>query len=145
MEQYYLWIKSFHLIAVISWMAGILYLPRLFVYHTRAAINSDLDNTLKVMEQKLLRVIMNPAMIVTFLLGLLLVKIYGIKALGLWFHIKLGLVFLLTIMHGLLAKWRKDFAIGANKHSEKFYRLINEIPAILMIFVIILVIVKPFE
>ena len=145
MANYYMWFKAMHIIAIISWMAGIFYLPRLYVYHTRAQAGSEMDKTFQIMEAKLLRVIMNPAMIMSYVFGLLNAYIYGIPALGVWFHIKMGAVIGLTIMHGLLARWRKDFAAGNNKHSEKFYRIINEVPVIFMVIAVFMVVVKPFE
>lgn len=145
MANYYEWFKALHVICVISWMAGLLYLPRIFVYHTRAEAGSEMDKTFQTMEKKLLRIIMNPAMIGTYLFGLVLVAIYGLEALGVWFHIKIMAVIILTIMHMLMAKFRKAFAEGKNHHSETFYRFFNEAPAILMIIAVIMVIVKPFE
>jgi protoporphyrinogen IX oxidase len=145
MEDYFLWYKSIHVISVISWMAAMLYMPRLFLYHTRAKKGSEMDKTFQIMESRLLRVIMNPAMLLTYFFGLLTAYIYGFVALGMWFHIKMLVVVALTIFHGLLARWIKVFARGENKHSEKFYRLINEVPTILMIIAVVLVIVKPFE
>lgn len=145
MEDYFLWYKSIHVISVISWMAAMLYMPRLFLYHTRAKKGSEMDKTFQIMESRLLRVIMNPAMLLTYFFGLLTAYVYGFVALGMWFHIKMLVVAALTIFHGLLAGWIKAFARGKNKHSEKFYRLINEVPTILMIIAVVLVIVKPFE
>jgi putative membrane protein len=145
MEQYFLWYKSLHVIAVISWMAAIFYLPRLFAYHASVEKGSDSDKIFQLMEVRLLRIIMNPAMIITYISGFMISYIYGIKALGGWFHIKLTCVLLLTIFHGLLAKWRKDFTIGKNKYSSRFYKIVNEIPTILMIIIVIMVIIKPFE
>lgn len=145
MENYYVWYKAIHIISVISWMAAMFYLPRLFVYHTRAAVGSEMDQTFKVMEKKLLRLIMTPAMIATYIFGFLLAYIYGFVALGAWFHIKMLAVLALTAMHGMQAKWVKDFARGANKHSEKFYRVVNEVPVIFMIIAVVMVVVKPFE
>lgn len=144
-EEYYFWYKSIHIIAVISWMAALFYMPRLFVYHTRAEIGSEMDKTFQIMEKKLLRIIMNPAMIVTYIFGLLNAYIYGFAALGMWFHIKMGAVLGLTIFHGLQARWMKKFATGNNTHSERFFRMINEIPVVLMIIAVIMVTVKPFE
>jgi putative membrane protein len=126
-------------------MAALFYMPRLFVYHTKAKIGSELDKTLQIMEYRLLRIIMNPAMIATYIFGLTNAYIYGLGALGIWFHIKMLAVIILTIIHGLLAKWRKDFVSGKNLHSEKFYRIFNEVPVIAMIVAVIMVIVKPFE
>ena len=140
-----MWYKAIHVISVISWMAAMFYMPRLFVYHTRAEVGSEMDKTFQQMEYKLLKIIMTPSMILTYFFGILIAYIYGFVALGIWFHIKMTAVLGLTIFHGILAKWRKDFINGTNKHSEKFYRLINEIPPILMIIAVIMVIVKPFE
>lgn len=140
----YLWVKSLHLMAVISWMAGLFYLPRLFVYHADAERGSELSETFKIMERKLLRFIMNPAMIVTWLAGgAMLWADSSLMQQG-WMHAKLTLVVLMTVYHHALGKWRKAFLADANTHSHKFYRKINEIPTILMIGIVILVIVKPF-
>lgn len=145
MITYYLWFKALHVISVIFWMAGLLYLPRLYVYHTRIAIGSEADKTFQMMESRLLRLIMNPAMIITYILGIIISYMYGMISLGGWFHIKMTAVLGLTIFHGLLARWRKNFVNGTNIHSEKFYRVINEIPAVLIIIAVIMVIVKPFD
>jgi putative membrane protein len=126
-------------------MAGMLYMPRLFMYHTKTEKNSEMDKTFQIMERRLLRLIMNPAMIMTYIFGLLTAYIYGFAALGMWFHLKMCAVLFLTIFHMFLAQWRKDFEKGKNIHSAKFYKIINEIPTILMILAVILVIVKPFE
>src|SRR4051812_48705132 len=122
----YLWLKAFHIIAVISWMAGMLYLPRLFVYHCGAAPGSPQSETFKTMERKLLRVIINPAMILVWILGLWLLYETGDYKAG-WFHAKFALVIILSGYHGLLARWMKDFAADRNRRSEKFYRIANEI------------------
>jgi putative membrane protein len=145
MANYYEWYKALHIIAVISWMAAILYMPRLFVYHSRAEIGSEMDKTFQIMERRLLKIIMTPAMIATYVFGITNAYIYGFVALGGWFHIKMTAVLGLTAMHGMLAKWRKDFAKGENKHSEKFYRIINEVPFLLMVIAVVMVVVKPFE
>jgi len=126
-------------------MAGMLYMPRLFMYHTKTEKNSEMDKTFQIMERRLLRLIMNPAMIMTYIFGLLTAYIYGFAALGMWFHLKMCAVLFLTILHMFIARWRKDFEKGKNIHSAKFYKIINEIPTILMILAVILVIVKPFE
>jgi putative membrane protein len=139
----YLWLKAFHIIAVIAWMAGMLYLPRLFVYHCAAPPGSPQSETFKVMERRLLRVIINPAMIATWLLGLWLAWQGGLFRAG-WLHGKLALVLALSGLHGLFARWVKDFAADRNRHSAKFYRIINEVPAVLLIFIVILAVVKPF-
>lgn len=145
MADYYDWFKALHVISVISWMAGLFYLPRLYVYHTRATKGSEMDKTFVVMEKKLLRIIMNPAMISSYFFGLMLVYIYGLEALGIWFHIKLLAIIVLTIFHMLLARFRRAFEEGRNNYSETFYRYLNEVPTIMMIIAVIMVIVKPFE
>ena len=139
----YPWVKAFHVIAVISWMAAMLYLPRLFVYHCETVPGSAESERFKVMERRLLRAIMNPAMIAAWVLGLILVFTISPWAQG-WFHAKLLFVILLSTLHGFLARWRKDFARDANSHSQRFYRIVNEIPALLMIGIVIFVVVKPF-
>ena len=145
MEDYFLWYKSIHVISVISWMAAMFYMPRLFVYHCRAEVGSEMDKTFQLMEYRLLKIIMTPSMLLTYFFGLLTAYVYGFVALGLWFHIKMLAVIVLTAIHGLLAKWVKDFAKGENKHTEKFYRIINEIPVVFMVISVVMVIVKPFE
>ncbi len=139
----YEWIKALHVIAVIAWMAGMLYLPRLFVYHAQTDSGSQQSETFKIMERRLLRAIMTPAMIVTWLAGLWLVWKGGWMQAG-WFHAKFALVIVLSGVHGFLAARVKDFASDANTRGHKFYRLINEVPTLLMILIVILVIVKPF-
>ncbi len=140
--DWYSWIKALHVIAVIAWMAGLLYLPRLFVYHCDAAPGSELSETLKVMERRLLRSIMNPAQGAVFLLGLPMVWVQGWSQP--WLIAKLVLVAGLVIVHHLLATWRKDFAADRNTRPARFYRLWNEVPTVLMIGIVILVIVRPF-
>jgi protoporphyrinogen IX oxidase len=142
-DRMYEWIKAFHIIAVISWMAGMLYLPRLFVYHCGAEPGSKQSETFKVMERRLLRAIINPAMILTWLLGLWLVWRGGFVAAG-WLHLKLALVVLLSGVHMAFARWVRDFGADRNPRSEKFYRIMNELPTLLMIGIVILVVVKPF-
>ena len=139
----YLWLKAFHIIAVISWMAGMLYLPRLFVYHCGAPVGSPQSETFKVMERKLLRVIVNPAMIATWLLGLWIAHQGGFFKAG-WLHAKFALVVILSAYHGLLVRWMKDFAADKNQRSEKFYRIANEIPTALLILIVLLAVIKPF-
>jgi putative membrane protein len=139
----YEWIKALHVIAVISWMAGMLYLPRLFVYHCEAEIGSKQSETFKVMERRLLKAIINPAMILTWLLGLYLAwsgQLFSAH----WLHAKLALVLVLSGTHGFFSRWVRDFAADRNTRSQKFYRIINEVPTVLMIGIVILVIVKPF-
>ena len=142
-EWIYLWIKALHVIAVIAWMAGMLYLPRLFVYHCVAEVGSKQSETFKIMERRLRKAIINPAMIVTWLAGLYLAWSGGWFAAG-WFHGKLLLVLVMSGVHGFFVRWVKDFAADRNTKSQKFYRIINEIPTVLMIGIVILVIVKPF-
>ena len=144
----YEWIKAFHIIAVIAWMAGMLYLPRLFVYHCAAEKDSVQSETFKTMERRLLRAIINPGMIATWLLGLWLAwhgpdSRYGWFASG-WFEAKLALVIALSALHGFFARWVKDFAADRNRHSARFYRIINELPTAIMIGIVILAVVKPF-
>ena len=141
----YLYVKALHVIAIIAWMAGMFYLPRLYVYHVGAARGSELSETLKVMENRLLRFIINPAMVASWLLGLTLIfgfDVIDMRTAG-WLHVKLTAVVLLTVMHIMLAKWRKDFAADRNTRSAGFYRLINEVPTALLIIIVIMVIVKP--
>lgn len=143
---HYLWFKAFHLVAVIAWMAGMLYLPRLFVYHADAEKGSVLSETLKIMEYRLLRYIINPAMGAVFLLGglMLWANWEGLMSGQGWMHAKLLLVFALAGLHGCFSRWRKQFARDENTRPAKFYRMMNEVPTILMIGIIVLVIVKPF-
>jgi putative membrane protein len=138
------WIKAFHVIFVITWMAGMLYLPRLFVYHTQAKPGSEGSERFKVMERKLLRGIINPSMIAVWILGPLLAWITG-AYMDLWLQIKFALVIVLSGIHGYLARCWKDFAADRNTRSERFYRVLNEIPAVLMIAIVILAVVKPFS
>jgi protoporphyrinogen IX oxidase len=139
----YLWLKAFHVIAVIAWMAGMLYLPRLFVYHCDASPRSPQSETFKVMERRLLQVIINPAMVVTWALGLWLGWQGGWLAAG-WLHAKILLVLLLSTLHGFMMRWVRDFGRDSNQHTAKFFRVINEVPTILMIGIVILAVVKPF-
>lgn len=139
----YEWAKALHVIAVISWMAGMLYLPRLFVYHCEAEIGSKQSESFKVMERRLLKAIINPAMVLTWILGLYLAWSGHWFTAG-WFHAKLTLVLIMSGVHGFLSARVRDFAQDKNTRSAKFYRIINEVPTILMILIVILVIVKPF-
>lgn len=135
-------IKICHILSVISWLAGLLYLPRIFAYHTKVAKNSESDLIFQEMERKLLRYIMNPAMILTIIFGLYLANEIGFSFI--WLHIKITLVLILIFYHHFLGKCRKNFINSTNKYSEKFYRIINEVPTILMIAIVTLVILKPF-
>jgi len=143
MDLWYPWIKAFHLIAAMAWMAGMLYLPRLFVYHCAAEPGSVQSETFKVMERRLLRAIINPAMIATWVLGLWLVWASEAWRAG-WFEAKFILVLLLSGVHGLLVSSFKAFAADRNRNSGKFYRVVNELSTVLMIGIVILAIVKPF-
>jgi len=145
MEDYFLWYKSIHIISVIFWMAAMLYMPRLFVYHVDAKKDSEMDKTFQVMENRLLKFIMNPAMILTYFFGFLTAYVYGMVALGAWFHIKMLVVLILTIFHAFLARSVKAFARGENSYSKRFFKIINEVPAILIIIAVIMVVIKPFE
>jgi putative membrane protein len=144
--DFYPYVKAFHIISIIAWMAGMLYLPRLFVYHTQAAPGSEMSETLKVMERRLLKAIINPAMAAAWVLGLILVFWYGVIdwSADYWFHAKLTLVILLSGFHGALSRWRKDFEADRNTRSQRFYRIANEVPTVIMIIVVLLVVVRPF-
>jgi putative membrane protein len=138
-----LWIKALHVVAVISWMAGLLYMPRLFIYHTDAARGSQMSETFKVMEQRLLQVIMRPAMMITWALGLYLAwAVYGFQ--GGWLHMKILAVILLTGVHLHYAQAVSAFARDGERRTPRYWRLMNEVPTVLMIVIVILVIVKPF-
>lgn len=143
--NYYNWLKALHIIAVISWMAGMLYLPRLFVYHADAKAGSDKSETFKIMERRLLKLIMNPAMIVTWLAGLsMLYANPGILSGQGWMHAKLLFVLALSGVHGMLAGMVRKFGNDTNEKNAKFFRILNEIPTILMIIIVVLVVVQPF-
>ncbi len=139
------YIKAFHVIAIIAWMAGLLYLPRLFVYHAASKKGSEQSETFKEMERRLLRLITTPAMLAAWAFGLVLAfsGVIDWSRDG-WFHAKLVLVVLLSAYHGCLAMWTKDFALDRNTHSPRFYRIANEIPTLLMIGTVILAVVRPF-
>jgi len=143
----YLLFKSIHLIAVISWMAGLLYLPRIFVYHSEAVQNNktgDLMSTFKIMERRLFVYIMNPAMIVSWIFGILLIHTIGMDNFGsIWLQLKLAFVIILTIYHFFLFQCLRKFAANTNTYSPKFYRIINEIPTVLLIAIILVVVFKP--
>ncbi len=140
--DWYAWIRALHIISVMAWMAGMLYLPRLFVYHASAAPGSELSETLKVMERRLLRAIINPAMMAAFLFGGLMLVVQDWSQ-G-WLQAKLVLVIAMSALHGFLARWRKDFAGDRNRRPPHFYRVANEIPTVLLIAIVILAVVKPF-
>jgi putative membrane protein len=139
----YQWLLAFHIIAVIAWMAGMLYLPRLFVYHCEADVGSRQSETFKVMERRLLKAIINPAMILTWLLGLWLAW-QGNWFAAHWLHAKLVLVLAMSGVHGVLSKYVREFAADRRRKSQKFFRILNEVPTVLLILIVILVVVKPF-
>jgi len=139
----YLVLKAVHIMAVIAWMAGLLYLPRLFVYHADARPGSQMSETFKVMERRLLRAIMNPAMIVVWAVGLWLAYDSGAYQEG-WFHAKFLLVCILTIFHHVLGRWRKTFEADRNDRPVRYYRIANEVPTVLMIAIVLLVVLRPF-
>ena len=142
--NYYLFFKSLHLIAVISWMAGLLYLPRIFVYHVENSEKKETTEIFEVMEKRLYFYIMRPAMILSWLFGIILIYISGIDIFSqLWVHIKLGLVVILTIYHEYLGICLKSLKLKTNTKTSKFFRIINEVPTIILIFIIFIVIFKP--
>ena len=140
---YYDWIVALHVIAMIAWMAGLFYLPRLFVYHAGTTPGSETSETFKVMEHKLLRIIMNPAMIATWVFGLLAVWAQPAWLSEGWMHVKLTAVVLMSVFHMILAAWRRALAEDRNARSGRFYRIVNEIPTVLLIVIVIMVVVKP--
>ena len=145
LSQAYPWIKSFHIISMVAWMAGLLYLPRLYVYHSMAQVGSELSETFKVMERRLLRGIMTPAMLATWGFGVLLAGMPGVVAWRMgWIWAKLALVFGLTMFHFALARWRGQFSVDQNRRSTRFFRLVNELPTLALIAIVVLVVVKPF-
>ena len=142
----YLWIKALHVIGMVAWMAGLLYLPRLFVYHAGVTPGSEASETFKVMERRLLSAIMNPAMILTFVFGGLLVAALGAdEAFAMtWLDLKLVLVLGLAGMHGLMSRWRQDFAQDRNRRPASYFRVMNEVPTVLLIAIVILAVLRPF-
>lgn len=141
----YPWFKAIHIIAVMSWMAGLLYLPRLFVYHVEVELNSTEDRRFQIMERRLLRAIMNPAMVVSYIFGILLILTPGIVDWSsVWIWLKILAILVLTGCHHAMGKWRKDLAEGTNQKSQRYFRVANEVPTISMIIIVIMVVVKPF-
>lgn len=141
---YYEWLRALHIIAVISWMAGMLYLPRLFAYHADAEKGSDKSETFKIMERRLLKIIINPAMIAALVLGAGMFAANPALFHTPWMHVKLLCVFLMFGLHGFFAKTVKIFARDENTRSSKFYRILNEVPAVLMIIIVIMAVAQPF-
>jgi putative membrane protein len=144
--DFYVWIKALHIIAVVAWMAGLLYLPRLYVYHCGVAVDSPQAETFKIMERRLLRAIMHPAMLVSLVLGAVLLAAPGAVdwADDIWVYAKLAFVALLVVLHALLARWRRAFEAGENRHDARFFRRVNELPTVALIAIVIFVVVKPF-
>ena len=136
----FLWIKAIHIISVIAWMAGLLYLPRLFVYHSDKEIKQNTSNTFKVMERKLYRFIMNPSVALVWITGLILFYYSGIET---WLLVKIALVILMTFFHIFLGQCLRDFSVDTNKYSSRFFRIINEVPAIITIIIVFLVVLQP--
>ena len=145
MSGLYLWLKALHIVSVIAWMAALLYLPRLFVYHAEAPPGSDRSEVFKVMERRLERAIMTPAMVATYVFGVSLVATPGVVdwRRG-WIWAKLALVLAMTAFHLLLVLWRRDFAVDRNRHEPRFFRVANEIPSVLIIAIVFLVVLRPF-
>jgi protoporphyrinogen IX oxidase len=145
MSSYYLWIKAFHILSVIAWMAGLLYLPRLYVYHCEAAPGSQMSETFKVMERRLMRGIINPSMIFSILFGGMLLSTPGLVdwSAG-WMWVKLAMIAGLIAVHIMLSRWRRAFAEDRNNHPAKLFRIVNEVPALLLVVIVVCVVVKPF-
>jgi putative membrane protein len=143
LAPYYLWLKAFHILAVIAWMAGMLYLPRLFVYHCEVQPGTAEYARFVKMEERLMRIIINPAMIAVWVLGILLACSLNAWAEG-WLHTKLLFVIILSGLHGFYSRWRRDFEKGQNKHTQRFYRIMNEVPFGLLVVIVLLVVLKPF-
>lgn len=143
--HFYPWTKAFHVISMIAWMAATFYLPRLFIYHCDVAPGTESSERFKVMEYRLTKAIMNPAMIATWLFGIMLILTPGIIDWSdHWWQVKFTCVLLMAGYHGMLSRWRRQFMADANRHSQKFYRVMNEVPTVLMIIIVIMVIVRPF-
>ncbi len=141
----YPWTKALHIIAVIAWMAGLLYLPRLFVYHCDVPAGSQSSELFKIMEWRLYRFIMTPAMIASFVFGIILALTPGlIDWHAGWFYVKLVSVFLMAGVHGMMSRWRKDFLADRNRHPQRFFRIMNEVPTVLMLVIVVMVVVQPF-
>ncbi len=144
LETVYPWVKALHVISVIAWMAGLFYLPRLFVYHAKAPVGSSESETFKVMEAKLMRVIMAPAAVATWVFGLTMIAISPALLHEAWLIVKLIFVVGLTGMHHGMSGWRRAFAEDRNKHPEKFFRIANEVPTLAVMVIVVMVIVRPF-
>ncbi|MBN8907327.1 MAG: TIGR00701 family protein [Rhodospirillales bacterium 69-11] len=145
LAPFYAWTKAFHVISMVAWMAGMFYLPRLYVYHCEMLPGSAESERFKVMERRLLKQIINPAMIATFVFGILLVLTPGVIDWHWgWWHVKLTAVLLMTGFHGAMSRWRRDFLEDRNRRPQRFYRIANEVPTVLLFIIVIMVIVRPF-
>lgn len=142
-DNIYMWMKALHIIAFTAWMAGMFYLPRLFAYHTQAVAGGEADVMLQTMERRLLRIIMNPAMLIVFFLGIWLIIKTDAMSQG-WMHAKLTLVLIMAGLHGYFGKCRKDFEKGQNRLSAKTYKILNEVPTLLFVIIVLLAVLKPF-
>jgi putative membrane protein len=141
----YVWVKALHIVSVIAWMAALLYLPRLFVYHCEVVPGSEASELFKVMEYRLYRFIMTPAMIATFLFGITLALTPGaVDWHAGWFYVKLVAVILMAGVHGMMSRWRKDFLADSNRHPQRFFRIMNEVPTVLMLVAVFMVVAQPF-
>jgi len=143
LAPFYLWFKAFHIMAVIAWMAGMLYLPRLFVYHCEVQPGTAEYARFVKMEERLMRIIINPSMIAVWILGILLATSLGAWNEG-WLHTKILFVIFMSALHGFFSRWRRDFEKGQNKHTQRFYRIMNEVPVGLLVVIVFLVVLKPF-
>ena len=145
-DDIFVWLKALHIVSVVAWMAGLLYLPRLFVYHCDAEPGSKQAQTFEIMERRLLRAIMNPAMILTFAFGGAMLSQSGIVDWSgdIWIYVKLGFVVVLLVLHHMMARWRRDFAADKNRFDARFYKRMNEVPTIALLAIVIFVVVKPF-
>lgn len=141
---YYLWLKAIHLVAMVAWMAGMFYLPRLFVYHATVPVGSARSELFKVMERKLLKVIINPAMITTWGIGLLMLVAQPVLLSQGWMHVKLTALVALSAYHGMLVGWWRKFANDENRRSERFYRVANEVPTLLLLVIVFMAVLRPF-
>ena len=144
MADYYLWIKALHVFFVISWMAGMLYLPRLFVYHSQTTPGTPEYERFSIMERRLMRGIMLPSVVLALVFGIAMLTIDPSLLQQGWLHVKLTGVVILTVLHHMCIRWRRGFAEGRNPHSERFYRIVNEVPALLLLIILVMVIVRPF-
>jgi putative membrane protein len=142
----FVWLKALHIVTVVAWMAGLFYLPRLFVYHAKIGISRETSETFKIMERRLLKAIMNPAMILTWITGLILAYLLGqfSSDVAIWFLVKFVLVILLTVFHMYLGRYLKAFEADNNEKTQNFFRVVNEVPTLLLIGIVIMVVVQPF-